>query len=204
MVSDEPGITRDRVYRLATYLDYNFQVVDTGGIIFDDSEDTFAERITQQAIIALKEANVAVMVCNGQEGVTQLDQIIADWLRKNIKIPVYIAVNKCESEKRGISMAQEFWSLGLGTPFPVSGIHGSGLAEMLDKVVTHMDKVSSLYSCQHIFIAHSAVLTHFCHLYIGEERTEREYHQRRFSRQAKRWQEQLAQSAIWPGPQHCQ
>ena len=142
IVYDEPGITRDRTYRTANWCDYNFQVVDTGGIVFDDSNDIFAERITQQALIALKEASAAVMVCDGLEGVTQLDQILADWLRKNNKVPLYIAVNKCESEVKGISQAQEFWSLGLGEPYPVSGIHGTGLAQLLDVVVIkHMNKV---------------------------------------------------------------
>lgn len=102
--------------------------------MFDDAHDIFAERITHQAKIALGEATAAVMVCDGQQGVTQLDLIIADWLRKNTKVPVYLTVNKCESEKQGLSMAQEFWELALGTPYPVSGIHGNGVAELLDAI----------------------------------------------------------------------
>ena len=101
IVHDEPGITRDRTYRLGNHNGYNFQVVDTGGIIFDDTEDEFAERITQQALLGLKEATCALFVCDGQEGVTPLDRALALWLRKNNKVPVYLAVNKCESETRG-------------------------------------------------------------------------------------------------------
>lgn len=144
IVHDEPGITRDRTYRTGFWCDYNFQVVDTGGIVFDDSPDIFAEQITQQALIALKEATVGIMVCDGQEGVTPMDMAVAAWLRRNIRVPVYVAVNKCESVTQGISQAQEFWTLGLDHPYPVSGIHGTGLGELLDQVVTHMDKVTEV------------------------------------------------------------
>jgi GTP-binding protein len=120
-------------------------VVDTGGIIFDDNKDIFAERITQQALVALNQAKAAVLVCDGQEGVTQLDTIIADWLRKHSKVPVYIAVNKCESEKQGLLQAQEFWELGLGQPYPVSGIHGNGIGDLLDEITTkHLPKVTTV------------------------------------------------------------
>jgi len=144
IVHDEPGITRDRTYRIGQFIDYNFQVVDTGGIIFDDTNDIFAERITQQALIALKEASVAIVVCDGREGLTQLDEILVQWLRRNNKVPVYIAVSKCESEVQGIAQAQEFWSLGMGAPFPVSGIHGTGIMPLLQQCVTHMPKVTNV------------------------------------------------------------
>ena len=145
IVHDEPGITRDRTYRTATWCDYNYQVVDTGGIIFDDNKDIFADRITQQAFIALAEAKAAILVCDGQEGLTEQDRIIADWLRKNNKVPVYVAVNKCESETRGLTQALEFWELGLGMPFPVSGIHGNGIGELLDDIAAkHLNKVTTV------------------------------------------------------------
>ena len=67
---------------------------------------------------------------------TTLDQVIAEWLRKNNKVPVYLAVNKCESEIQGIAQAQEFWSLGLGEPYPVSGIHGTGLGTLCPKMIS--------------------------------------------------------------------
>lgn len=141
---DEPGITRDRTYRIGQFVDYNFQVVDTGGIIFDDTNDIFAERITQQALLALREASVAIVVCDGHEGLTQLDEILVQWLRRNNKVPVYIAVSKCESEVQGIAQAQEFWSLGMGAPYPVSGIHGTGIMPLLQQCVTHMPKVTNV------------------------------------------------------------
>lgn len=144
IVHDEPGITRDRTYRVAQYGEYNFQVVDTGGIIFDDSKDIFADRIIEQATIALQEASVAVVVCDGMEGVTPLDEILVDWLRKSRKIPILLAVNKCESEKNGFLQSQEFWKLGAGTPYPVSGIHGSGVYDLLDAAVAHLPKVTNI------------------------------------------------------------
>lgn len=144
IVHDEPGITRDATYRTGSWNEYNFQVVDTGGIVFDDNDDIFADRITEQAILALGSANYAVMVCDGKEGVTILDTILVEWLRKKCKIPIFLAVNKCESESVGISQAQEFWGLGMGNPYPVSGIHGTGLAELLDDIVETMEKVSNI------------------------------------------------------------
>ena len=145
IVHDEPGITRDRTYRSGMWNDYNFQVVDTGGIVFDDVEDIFADKITQQALLALSEATAAMMVCDGKEGVNPLDQILASWLRKNNKVPLYLAVNKCESETQGIAQAQDFWSLGLDQPYPVSGIHGTGLGDLLDEITTkHMNKVTKV------------------------------------------------------------
>lgn len=147
IVHDEPGITRDRTYRTGMWNDYNFQVVDTGGIVFDDTDDIFADRITQQAIQALNEADAAIMVCDGKEGVTQLDEALADWLRKNNKkVKLYLAVNKCESETVGLSQAQDFWTLGLGDPYPVSGIHGTGIGDLLDKIIeeTNMKKVTNV------------------------------------------------------------
>ena len=101
-----------------------------------------AEKITEQSLLALEEAAVAIMVCDGLEGVNELDVALASYIRKRSKTPLYLAVNKCESETKGIVQAQEFWSLGLGNPYPVSGIHGTGLGDLLDEITTkHMTKV---------------------------------------------------------------
>lgn len=145
IVSDEAGITRDRTYRVADWEGYNFQVVDTGGIIFDDKEGLFAEQITQQALQALQEAKVAVMVVDGQIGLHPMDEELARWYRRNAlkRVPVYVAVNKCESHTQGLQQVPPFYKLGLGEPLPVSGIHGNGVGELLDKVVKHIDKVDT-------------------------------------------------------------
>jgi GTP-binding protein len=144
IVHDEPGITRDRTYRLGSWQEYNFQVIDTGGIVFDDTEDEFAEQITAQALIAIDEATAVMMVVDGQTGLSTMDEALAKWLRRNCKLPVYLCVNKCESHKIGIAQAQEFWQLGMGEPWPVSGIHGTGMAEVLDEMVSKMDKITEV------------------------------------------------------------
>jgi GTP-binding protein len=124
---------------------YHFQIVDTGGIVFDDTSDFFAEKIKQQAFVALKEATVAIMVCDGQTGITPFDDMLAEYIRKNVKIPLYLAINKCESHKTGFAQSQEFWKLGLGEPHPVSGLHGTGLDVILDKVtMNHMKPIRKI------------------------------------------------------------
>lgn len=134
IVENVVGITRDRTYRAATWNGYSFQVVDTGGLVFDD-QSTFLPEIRAQAIIAIREAAAVVLCVDGQEGINPLDEELAKFLRRETsKAPVFIAVNKCESDT-GLTTVAEFWSLGLGEPFPVSAIHGSGTGDLLDRVV---------------------------------------------------------------------
>ena len=117
-----------------------------------DTTDMFASKIAEQALLALDEADAAVMVCDGKAGLSPLDMVLADWLRKNSKkmkdsnCKLFVAVNKCESEKLGVVQAQDFWKLGLGKPYPVSGIHGTGIGDLLDDVIsqTAMQKVTSV------------------------------------------------------------
>jgi GTP-binding protein len=114
-------------------------VVDTGGIVFhEDPNDVFLPQIREQAMAALEESRAAILVVDGQAGPTTLDHEIASFLRRE-KLPVLLAVNKCESHTQGELLAAEFWELGLGTPWPVSGIHGSGLAELLDELLPHLE-----------------------------------------------------------------
>ncbi|MGB7894602.1 MAG: ribosome biogenesis GTPase Der, partial [Microcoleus sp.] len=136
IVHDEPGITRDRTYRPAYWGDREYQVVDTGGLVFDD-ETEFLPLIREQAMAALAEASAAIFVVDGKTGLTGGDESIASWLRLQ-KVPVILAVNKCESENTGLTQAADFWQLGLGEPFPVSGIHGNGTGELLDKLITYL------------------------------------------------------------------
>jgi GTP-binding protein len=104
--------------------------------VFDDDSE-FLPEIREQANLALAEAAVAVVIADGQQGLTAADQSIAEWLRGQ-SCPVLLAVNKCESPDQGLAMAAEFWSLGLGEPYPVSAIHGAGTAELLDALLTHL------------------------------------------------------------------
>jgi GTPase len=133
IVHDEPGVTRDRTYQEGFWGDRTFKVVDTGGLVFDDDSE-FLPEIREQANLALAEAVVAVVIVDGQAGVTAADESIAEWLRGQNR-PVLLAVNKCESPDQGLAMAAEFWGLGLGEPFPISAIHGAGTGDLLDKVI---------------------------------------------------------------------
>ena len=133
IVHDEPGVTSDRTYQEGFWGDRTFKVVDTGGLVFDDDSE-FLPEIREQANLALAEAVVAVVIVDGQAGVTAADESIAEWLRGQNR-PVLLAVNKCESPDQGLAMAAEFWGLGLGEPFPISAIHGAGTGDLLDKVI---------------------------------------------------------------------
>ena len=133
IVHDQPGVTRDRTYQEGFWGDRTFRVVDTGGLVFDDDSE-FLPEIRQQANLAMAEAAVAVVVVDGQQGLTAADQSIAEWLRGQ-KVPVLLAVNKCESPDQGLAMAADFWGLGLGEPHPVSAIHGAGTGDLLDKLI---------------------------------------------------------------------
>jgi GTP-binding protein len=151
IVHDEPGVTRDRTYRPAFWADRDFLVVDTGGLVFDDDTE-FLPLIREQALMALAEASVAVMVVDGQVGLTTADETIATWLRQQ-PVPVLLAVNKCESLEQGLSQAAEFWQLGLGEPLPVSGIHGSGTGELLDEVLRYLPPTDALEISEEIRVA---------------------------------------------------
>jgi GTP-binding protein len=131
VVHDSPGITRDRSYKVASWNGYTFKVIDTGGMVFEESEDVFARQITEQAMIAVAEASIVFFVVDGKEGITNLDMQLTQWIRRNVRVPTYVLVNKCESETVGYKQAEEFRSLGLGKPYPVSGIHGTGLSDVL-------------------------------------------------------------------------
>ena len=151
IVHDEPGITRDRTYRPSFWQDRDFQVVDTGGLVFDDDTE-FLPAIRQQAMAALVEASVAIFVVDGQLGLTAGDREIAEWLRRQ-SVPVLLAVNKCESVEQGLAQAAEFWELGLGEPYSISAIHGSGTGELLDELITHLPPADELVEDNEIKVA---------------------------------------------------
>jgi len=133
IVHDEPGVTRDRTYQEGFWGGRTFRVVDTGGLVFDDDSE-FLPEIREQASLAMAEACVALVIVDGQQGLTAADEAIAAWLRQQ-KCPVLLGVNKCESPEQGLAMAAEFWSLGLGEPQPISAIHGAGTGDLLDQVL---------------------------------------------------------------------
>ncbi|HLO85310.1 MAG TPA: ribosome biogenesis GTPase Der [Nostocaceae cyanobacterium] len=151
IVHDEPGVTRDRTYRNAFWGDREFLVVDTGGLVFNDDTE-FLPLIRQQAFTALAEASAAIFVVDGQTGPTSADEEIATWLRQQPKT-VLLAVNKCESPEQGIIQATEFWSLGLGEPYPISAIHGSGTGDILDELINHIPTVTEVPETNEIKVA---------------------------------------------------
>ncbi|EAW33297.1 ribosome biogenesis GTPase Der [Lyngbya sp. PCC 8106] len=151
IVHDQPGITRDRTYRYAYWQDREFSVVDTGGLIFDDDTE-FLPLIREQVMVALAEATVAIFVVDGQTGLTGGDEAIASWLREH-SVPVLLAVNKCESPTTGLIQSMQFWELGLGNPFPLSSIHGSGTGELLDELIKYIPKADELEESEEIRVA---------------------------------------------------
>lgn len=133
IVEDVPGVTRDRIYNTAEWLGKDFNIIDTGGI--DLSDEPFLEQIKAQAEIAIEEADVIIFITNGREGVTDADEQVAKILYRSKK-PVVLAVNKVDNPEMRTQI-YDFYSLGFGEPFPISGSHGLGLGDLLDQVRTH-------------------------------------------------------------------
>jgi len=134
IIDDQPGVTRDRLYASASWLTKEFRVIDTGGI--ELANRPFQEQIRAQAQIAIEEADLIVYVVDGQVGITNDDREIAKILFKSKK-PVILAVNKIDDISR-IGDVYEFNSLGLGEPLPVSGAHGIGIGDLVDKIVKNL------------------------------------------------------------------
>ena len=137
IVDDEAGITRDRLYGTAEWLGNKFSVIDTGGI--EVKNTTFQVEIRAQAEIAIEEADVIVFVTDGKLGVTNDDRAVAKILNKSKK-KVILAVNKIDGGAN-IADAQEFYSLGLGHPMVVSGAHGIGLGDLMNKIIKFLPDV---------------------------------------------------------------
>ncbi|TYJ20774.1 hypothetical protein E1A91_A08G019500v1 [Gossypium mustelinum] len=172
IVVDEPGVTRDRLYGRSFWGDHEFVVVDTGGVInvsksqanvMEDlaisttigmdgisllSREAAVARmpsmIERQATAAVEEASVIIFLVDGQAGLTAADVEIADWLRKSYSSKyIVLAVNKCESPRKGVMQASEFWSLGF-SPIPISALSGTGTGELLDLVCSGLKKTEDV------------------------------------------------------------
>ncbi|RYY35927.1 MAG: ribosome biogenesis GTPase Der [Sphingobacteriaceae bacterium] len=131
IVDDESGVTRDRQYGVAEWIGKSFNVIDTGGFV-QGSDDVFEKAIRTQVHIAIEEANAIVFMVDVSTGITNLDESMADVLRRSTK-PVFLVVNKVDNHQRMME-ASEFYSLGFEHIFFVSSISGSGTGELLDAV----------------------------------------------------------------------
>jgi GTP-binding protein len=136
IVEDIPGITRDRIYSSAEWLNHDFNIIDTGGIEIGDAP--FLTEIRQQAEVAIDEADVIIFMVNGREGVTSADEEVAKILYRSDK-PVVLAVNKIDNPEMRVDV-YDFYGLGFGEPVPVSGSHGLGIGDLLDMAAAHFPK----------------------------------------------------------------
>ena len=132
IVSDTAGTTRDRQYGKCDWAGREFSVVDTGGWVVN-SDDIFEDAIRRQVLVATEEADLVLFLVDVNTGVTDLDEDVAQILRRT-KVPVLLVVNKADNNEQ-IYEAPVFYSLGLGDPFPISAATGSGTGDLLDSVI---------------------------------------------------------------------
>ncbi|HBM01078.1 MAG TPA: ribosome biogenesis GTPase Der [Roseburia sp.] len=135
IVQDTPGVTRDRIYAEVSWLDYNFTLIDTGGIE-PDSGDIILSQMREQAQIAIDTADVIIFITDVRQGLVDADQKVADMLRRSRK-PVILAVNKVDDFKKYMPDVYEFYNLGIGDPVPVSAASRLGIGDLLDEVAKH-------------------------------------------------------------------
>lgn len=136
IIETQRGVTRDRIYGKASWLTKEFNIVDTGGIEVENRP--FQEQIRAQVEIAIEEADVILFVVDGQIGINEDDELVANMLYKCDK-PVVLAVNKIDDNHLKNNI-YEFYSLGLGDPIPTSGTHGVGIGDILDKIIEYLPK----------------------------------------------------------------
>ena len=154
IVDDVPGTTRDRLVAQTDWNDVNFNIIDTGGIDPTHGGKTplsigsadFIEEIREQALMAVNEADAVLFITDGATGITPSDRELSETLRRYQKTvdgqrwpPIFVVVNKCENEKTRAAAA-EFYELGLGDPYPLSAIHGTGTGDLLDALVASFPK----------------------------------------------------------------
>jgi GTP-binding protein len=167
IVEDEPGTTRDRLYAAAEWTNRPFILVDTGGLDVAATEKApekghqpeslglasrdFVREIRQQAEAAINEADVVVFLVDAKDGVTAADRDVADILRRSGR-PVILAANKADNEARR-QAALEFYELGLGEPYPISALHGTGTGDLLDAIVAEIPAVEEEPATDAVHIA---------------------------------------------------
>ncbi len=136
IVEDTPGVTRDRIFAKCTWLNREFDLIDTGGIE-PDSKDIILSQMRMQAELAISAANVILFVTDIRTGIVSTDEEIADMLLKS-GIPVILVVNKCDKIGDPQPEFYEFYNLALGEPFGVSSVHGHGTGDLLDEILKYL------------------------------------------------------------------
>ncbi len=171
ITDEESGVTRDRHYGKSDWGGKEFSVIDTGGYI-SGSEDRFELEIQKQVEIAIDEASVILFIVDAQDGITEMDNDVAQLLRKTHK-KVLLVVNKTDNEKL-LNESVEFYNLGMGDFFTISAISGSGTGEMLDELILHLEeniKLEDLDIPKFSIIGRPNVgKSSFVNTLIGEER----------------------------------
>lgn len=140
IVEDMPGVTRDRIYVDAEWLNHEFTMIDTGGIELESTDKIFTS-MRHQAQLAIDEADVILFVVDAKDGLTSADEDVARILRTSRK-PILLAVNKVDNPKASNEI-YEFYNLGLGDPIPISAANALNLGDLLDSVVAALPKDTS-------------------------------------------------------------
>lgn len=175
IVHDVSGVTRDRQYGIADWDGKSFNMIDTGGFV-PHSEDIFEREIRKQVEIAVEEANAIVFMCDAATGITDLDDAMADVLRRSSK-PVFLVVNKVDNPERMLE-ASEFYSLGFEKIFFVSSVSGSGTGELLDAIAELIPEEASDEGLETTSLPRFAIIgqpnvgkSSLLNALIGQERT---------------------------------
>src|SRR5690349_19310079 len=141
IVDDISGVTRDRQYGVAEWNGKTFNIIDTGGFV-PQSDDVFEKEIAKQVLIAVEEANALLFMVDAATGITDLDEAMADILRRTAK-PVFLVVNKVDNHERLLE-ATEFYRLGFDRIFFLSSVSGSGTGELLDALSEEITEEEAL------------------------------------------------------------
>jgi len=175
IVDDISGVTRDRQYGIADWNGKVFNLIDTGGFV-PNTEDIFEKEIRKQVKIAIDEANAIIFMVDVATGITDLDESMADMLRRTTK-PVYVVVNKVDNGTRELE-ATEFYSLGFAHNFFISSISGSGTGELMDAIAAGISDVDSAEVLEEDQLPKFAIIgqpnvgkSSLLNALIGEERT---------------------------------
>ena len=175
IVDDVSGVTRDRQYGVADWNGKTFNLVDTGGFV-PDSEDVFEREIARQVKIAVEEAHALIFMTDVVTGITDLDEAMADVLRRTTK-PVFLVVNKVDNYERQLQ-ANEFYALGFDHVFFISSMNGTGTGELLDAVVAGISEEDSEEVLQQDALPKFAIIgqpnvgkSSLLNALVGQERT---------------------------------